>query len=168
MKNLLFATAAAAAMLLPASVLAQSAETFRVLFGVADSAPTRWDGTVSVREGGKYDLKPWRFEGADGISGSLFHLTTHAARLFSGSTPAGAAAIIANGLLIDADSVTENTEINVTTSQGDFSFKASDLPLGVSVYKLGGRVYVDRIPASDRLTDTKEEEDYPATASAPN
>ena len=159
---------AIATYLLTGSLWAQSAASFRILFGVTDSAPTRWDGTVSIREGGTFELQPWRFEGADGISGGLFHLTTHPARFFSGSTPSANAVVVANGFLLDIERVTANTSIAVTTAQGDFDFKPGDLKYGEGLYKLGGRVYIDPVPTSTRLTNTPEEEDYPATASALN
>lgn len=154
--------------LLPPIALAQSNASFRVLLGVNDARPTRWDGTVSVEEGGQFTIQPWRFEGSDGVSGSEFHITTHAARLFNGATPAGAAAVVANGFILHLQNASGNTRVKITTAQGDFDFAAKDISLGGSVYKLGGRVYIDRVPVSERLTNSKEEEDYPATATAPN
>ena len=168
MNRLYIAITAAAAYLLPTSLAAQSAASFRILFGVTDSAPTRWDGTVSVGEGKKFDIQPWRFEGADGISGPLFHITTHPARLFSGSTPTAGAIIVANGFLLTVSGVTESTAIAITTAQGNFRFTPADLKYGTGLYKLGGRVYIDPVPASKRLSNAPGKEDYPATASAPN
>jgi hypothetical protein len=60
--------------------------------------------------------------------------------------------------------VGDGSEFTFSTAQGDFSFRASEVPYGKGIYKLGGRVYVDRVPATTRLTDTPEEEDYPALA----
>jgi hypothetical protein len=155
-------------LLLPGSLEAQSTASFRILFGVTDSTPTRWDGTVSVQEAGKFELQPWRFEGADGISGPLFHITTHPARLFSGSTPSSGVAIVANGFLLNITGMTENTAIAITTAQGDFRFKPADVKYGAGLYKLGGRVYIDPVPASTRVSHSAGENDYPATASEPN
>lgn len=155
---------AAAAFVLVGTVEAQPV-CLRVLFGVTDTVPTRWDGTISVRDSGKFELQPWRFEGADGISGALFHITTHPVRLFGG---AARSEIVANGFLINLEQVSKATTISMTTAQGDFAFKPSEIQYGTGLYKLGGRVYVDAVPASTRLSNTPEEEDYPATASAPN
>jgi hypothetical protein len=154
---------------LPVQLQAQSAPaTFRILLGVTDSGPTRWDGTVSVHNGGSITLQPWRFEGVDSFNGQVFHLTTHPARLFGGATPAGASPIVANGFLVGLENTNESSQVDITTSQGDFSFKASDIVYGTPLYKLGGRVFVDRVPPSTRLTETKEEEDYPAIATGAN
>ena len=159
--------AAAAASFLGVQAQAQTAESFRVLLGVTDSAPTRWDGTITVRNGGSYNLQPWRFEGVDAISGSVFHLSTHPVRLFNGGGAAGAT-VVANGFIVIANQVTESTEFSLTTAQGDFTFRAADLVYGDGLYKLSGRVYIDRVPASQRLSNTPEEEDYPSAATAPN
>jgi hypothetical protein len=56
----------------------------------------------------------------------------------------------------------------ITTAQGNFRFTPADLKYGTGLYKLGGRVYIDPVPASKRLSNAPGEEDYPATASAPN
>jgi hypothetical protein len=61
--------------------------------------------------------------------------------------------------------VTASSAFAFTTAQGDFSFKASEVPYVQGIYRLGGRVYVDRVPVAQRLTDTPEEEDYPSLAS---
>jgi hypothetical protein len=157
----------AAAGLLTAALRAQTAASFRVLLGVTDTAVTRWDGTVSARNGGSCELQPWRFEGVDNISGSLFHLSTHPARLFNAAALANAS-LVPNGFIINAKDVTESTEFAITTAQGDFSFRASDVTYGNGSYKLGGRAYVDRVPASERLSETPQEEDYPSIATAPS
>ena len=138
--------------------------SFRVLLGVTDTSSTRWDGAIEARETGAIKTEGWRFEGVDNFNGNLFHLSTHPARGFGAAT----SAVVANGFIINADDVTEASEFRFTTAQGDFSFKATDIGYGDGVYKLGGRVYIDRIPAAQQLTNSPEEEDYPSTASAPN
>jgi hypothetical protein len=140
--------------------------SFRVLFGVSDTVTTRWDGTVTIKPGAPYTLEGWRFEGADNIDGNLFHFSTHPPRVFVSTPTTGA--VVANGFIINASGVTEASEFAFTTAQGDFSFRAAEVPYAEGAYKLGGRVYVDRVPAVTRLTDTKEEEDYPSIASGAN
>jgi hypothetical protein len=144
---------------------AQSPASFRVLLGVTDSASTRWDGTITARQAGNFKAEGWRFEGVDNIDGSLFHLNTHPPR---GALNQGAGGIVANGFIINADGLTESSEFSITTAQGDFTFRAAEVPYGPGVYKLGGRVHIDRVSAASRLTATTDEEDYPTTATAPN
>jgi hypothetical protein len=130
------------------------------LLGVTDAAPTRWDGTLSVQHAGHYTLEGWRFDGSDGFDGNLFYLSTHPPHLVDETAPAAA-----NGFIINADAVTASSAFAFTTAHGDFSFTASEVPYAKGIYKLGGRVYVDRVPVAQQLTATPEEEDYPSLAS---
>jgi hypothetical protein len=145
---------------------AQTLAAFRVLMGVTDTSSIRWDGTITVKEAGKYSLDGWRFEDQDDIDGNLFHFTTHEARAQGGPLSRfRSAPYVANGFVINAEAVTDKSEFIFTTAQGDFRFQAGEIPFGHGIYKLGGRVYIDRIPMARRLTETKEEEDYPSAAS---
>lgn len=146
---------------LGSSARAQAPASFRILFGVTDTGGTRWDGTVKVSQAGRYTLEPWRFEGVDNIVGDTFHFTTHPGHQ-------GASSVVANGFILTAAAVSDGSEFSFDTAQGSFSFRAADVPFGNGLYRLGGRVYVDRLPVAARLTDTPEEEDYPALAAAAN
>jgi hypothetical protein len=86
-------------------------------------------------------------------------MSTHVPHLIDETVPAAA-----NGFIINTDAATASSAFAFTTAQGDFSFTASEVPYAKGIYKLGGRVYVDRVPAAQRLTDTPEEEDYPSIA----
>jgi hypothetical protein len=147
------------------TLYAQAPASFRVLLGVGDTVTTRWDGTITPRLAGNIATEGWRFEGVDNIDGTLFHLSTHPARLFNNAAGGN---FVANGFFINADAVTESSEFAITTAQGDFTFRASEVPFGQGVYKLGGRVYVDRVSPAARLTNTPEEEDYPSLAAGGN
>jgi hypothetical protein len=144
---------------------AQAPASFRVLFGVTDAVSTRWDGTITAKQAGNFTTEGWRLEGSDNLDGTLFHFNTHPARLFN--NPSGGS-IVANGFIITADAVSESSEFSIATAQGDFHFSAAEVPYGSGIYKLGGRVYVDRVPPAVRLTNTPEEEDYPAVAAGAN
>ena len=150
---------------LSSTARAQTPAAFRVLFGVNDTTITRWDGSLKVMQAGQYSLEPWRFEGIDNIDGEVFHFATHAGRFFNSSN---VALPLANGFIITATAVGDSSEFSFSTAQGGFSFRAAEVPYGKGIYKLGGRVYVDRVPASTQLTDTREEEDYPSLAAGAN
>ena len=47
-------------------------------------------------------------------------------------------------------------------------FRASEVPYGKGIYKLGGRVYVDRVPVTARLTDTRKKRTIPSLAAGAN
>jgi hypothetical protein len=104
----------------------------------------------------------------DNIDGQVFHFSTHPDIRFIGSSGGSGAPIVPNGLILTAERVTESSEFSFTTAQGDFKFRASDLSYGNGIYRLGERVYIDRVPAADRLTNTPEEEDYPSIAKDKN
>ena len=145
---------------------AQTRTSFRVLLGVTDSTSNRWDGTITVKEAGNYSLDGWRFEDQDDIDGNLFHLSTHEPRLPGGALSKWkTGSVVANGFIVNVNAVVDKSEFVFTTAQGDFRFQAREIPFGHGIYKLNGRVYIDRVPMATRLTDTKEEEDYPSAAS---
>jgi hypothetical protein len=147
---------------------AQVTAAYRVLLGVTDKAPIRWDGTFSGERLGNITATEWKFGLGDNIDGQLFHLSSHPDVRFGGGGGGGGGPIAANGIILTADRVTESSQFSITTAQGDFQFRASDVPYGKGLYKLGDRVYIDRIPVSSRLTDTPEEEDYPSIAKDKN
>jgi hypothetical protein len=150
-------------LVLGSNAHAQTATAFRVLFGVNDASTTRWDGSLKVIQAGQYTLEPWRFEATDNIVGEIFHFSTRSvSNAPSGGLP------LANGFILTATAVGDSSEFSFSTAQGGFSFRASDVPYGKGIYKLGGRVYVDRVPVTARLTDTPEEEDYPSLAAGAN
>jgi hypothetical protein len=143
---------------------AQAPAAFRVLCGVTDAARTRWDGSLKVKDAGTFTIEGWRFEADDNVDGNRFHFSTRAARRFG--EPEGKI-IVANGLIVTASAITASSEFVFKTAQGDFSFLASEVPYSKGIYELDGRVYVDRVPVAARLTNTREEEDYPSLASGP-
>ena len=98
---------------------AQVPMTFRVLCGVTDATPTRWDGSLKVKNAGSYTIEGWRFEADDSVSGNHFHFSTRAERRFGESE---GRTIAANGLIITASAVTENSEFDFKTAQGELQF----------------------------------------------
>ncbi len=161
MKATNYTCATFAVLLITNFLQAQTPASFRVLLGVTDTQTTRWDGTFKATGVRGAQLDGWRFEGVDRINGGLFHMATH-------PNVTGDTTIVANGVVIDADGVTDTSEFTFTTAQGDFQFRTADVPYGAGIYKLGGRVYIDRIPRARRLAETPEEEDYPSIASGKN
>ena len=147
------------------NLYAQAPAAFRVLCGVTDSTRTRWDGSLKVKDAGAVTMEGWRFEADDSVNGNHFHFSTRPNRQFG---EAETRTIVANGLIVTASAATDNSEFRFKTAQGDFSFLPAEVPYGKGVYKLDGRVYVDRIPVAARLTNSPEEEDYPALASGSN
>jgi hypothetical protein len=150
---------------------AHAAVSVRVLFGLTDRAETKWDGSATARSGHIATIEPWRFEGADVIQGNSWKASTHEIRLFGGRGLFGepnATPFVANGVLLYLDEATENTEIDVRTAQGDFVVRLRDLPFGKPALALNNRVQADRIPPATQLTNSPEEQDYPAAVADKN
>jgi len=155
--------------MLSVSLPSQAQIGVRVLLGVTDEVGTNWDGSVSVEGSGLTRVDPWRFGKEDEINSdgswkiatrpvlSFFHLV---GRL---TPPVGE-----NGVIVWLGDNNPAAELKVKTKQGDFAFRLGDVPYGKSVYELGGRVALDRVPANTQLTCTPDEEDYPAAAVGAN
>ncbi len=68
-KKTLLALLAYVPLALSIPLHAQSTVSYRVLFGVTDTAPTRWDGTFSGERVGKITANEWKFVAGDNIDG---------------------------------------------------------------------------------------------------
>ena len=75
---------------------------------------------------------------------------------------------VANGVVLYLDEASENTSIDITTAQGNFTIRLSDIPYGKVANALNNRVMVDRIPPFTQLTSSPEEQDYPAAIADKN
>ena len=144
------------------STAAHGATGVRVLLGLTDKASTKWDGGVSARGARIVSLEPWRFEGQDAITGNQWR-----SRLI----PSGCSApqrtprpVVANGVIVWLDGESDATELSVKTPQGAFTVKLGDIPFGKVSFALSRAAMTDRIPAASRITNSPDEQDYPAAA----
>ena len=71
-----------------------------------------------------------------------------------------------NGIVVTTSGNDTGATFNLKTAQGDFSFRAADIPWGLGKEYLQGRVVINRVPTMARLTDSTEEQDFPALAQA--
>ncbi len=140
----------------------------RILLGLTDKASNRWDGSVAVEGGQITRIDPWRFTPDDEIhSDHSWRASTHPV-LIDWDSWTDQQPLAANGVIVWLNGENPDTEIKVKTARGDFNFRVSQLAFGRFQYALDGRVGVDRIPANWQLTNTPDEEDYPAAAVGPN
>jgi hypothetical protein len=140
----------------------------RVLLGLTDKASNRWDGSVAVEGAEITRIDPWRYTPDDEIhSDHSFRLATHPV-LIDWDSWTDQQPLADNGIIVWLSGENPDTEIKVKTARGDFNFRLSQLAFGRFQYALSGRAAVDRIPANWQLTNTPEEEDYPAAAVAAN
>jgi hypothetical protein len=137
----------------------------RVVMGLGDQPGVEWNGSATVRGGRLRAVDGWRFEGQDAIASDLsWKLSIHPIRLFGGAQQQRQPPAVANGVVLWLEGESEQTEIALKTSQGAFSLRLTQIPHGVVARQLDGRVVVDRIPPSTRITQSRDEQDYPAAA----
>jgi hypothetical protein len=70
--------------------------------------------------------------------------------------------VVANGVVATLRNFAGDSEVHVTTRQGNFQFRLSEISYGKSAKFLNGRVMVDQVPASAQITTSRDEQDYPA------
>jgi hypothetical protein len=129
----------------------------RVLFGLTDTEPTRWDGTVNVDSGTVNAIQGWRFGPEDSTD---YSSSWKAATRAQGTGPDS---ILENGVLITAGAAPD-ARWTIHTPKGDFSFTLHDIPWGDQRTFLDGSVAVDRVPPTAQLTTSDDDEDHPALA----
>ena len=156
----------------------------RIRFGLTDQGNTKWDGTVTVAPGSVASIDGWRFQQLDKVEGTTgwkadtrpltVRRTNAQKQKAGGGKKKGKAAAAAegpiadNGVVLHLVDVTEDSVVSVTTEQGKFSFKLSEIPYGKVLEQLGGGVDIERTAASRALTKTRSDDDFPAVAVAPD
>lgn len=173
--------------LLSTFALARAAETgVRIRFGLTDQGNTKWDGAVSVAPGRVDSISGWRFQQSDAVDGTTGWkadtrpLTVRRSNAqkqkqaaATGGKKKGKAAaadgpIADNSVVLRLVDVTEDSVVSVTTAQGKFSFKLADVPYGKVVEQLNGAVDLERTAATQALTRSRADDDFPAVAVAPD
>ncbi len=135
--------------------------SFRILLGVTDRAATPWDGSITVSPGAIASIRGWRFLAADSTdSVSSWQCSTR--RGVGNGVNAGP--LLPNGVIVTTEGDAAGATFNVKTTQGSFSFSAADIAWGQDKAFLDGSVLVDRVPSMARLTESTDEQDFPAMA----
>jgi hypothetical protein len=169
-------------MLLIAATVAAGATDVgvRVRFGIEDKEATPWDGTIEVTGGKVALISGWRFvrpDKVDGVTG--WKASTHpVVQPRRANNPARQAQrannaltrlqMADNGVLLTLTDATEDSQLAVKTTQGEFAFKLAEIPFGKIVPELGGRVEIERTAAALPLTTARSDDDYPSGAVAPD
>ncbi|MBL8173783.1 MAG: hypothetical protein JNK48_03890 [Bryobacterales bacterium] len=135
--------------------------SFRILLGVNDRSGQRWDGSIKVSSGRITEIRGWRFNATDSADLTGWKVATRTAEGKKGK----AAGILENGVVVTA-AAGEDARFDVQLAQGAFSFQARDLPYGTERTFLDGKVAVDRAPAITQLTESDEDQDFPAIAAS--
>ncbi len=152
---------------LAASLSAPNAQSFLIILGVNDAAPTNWDGSITATGSTILSLQGWRFTDTDAISGtSSWKFSTR----FAPPPPQQTAGPMQeNGIIVTVAAASGPIAFAVTTTQGNFSFSSQDVPFGVTRVFMktpagSYSVHVSQTAAGLQLTTSNEEEDFPSMA----
>ena len=148
---------------LAAALHLDAAVGVRLVLGLGDQMGTKWDGSVAAHGARIESIEGWRFDGDDALAGSdAWRISTHRIRLFgAGQAAAGA---VANGVVVWLTGERDNAELAVKTAQGEFTVRLAEIPYGTMKHYLNNRAMADRLPPVARITNTPDEQDYPAAA----
>ena len=162
---LLRALVVTAALLAAALVAAQSGarkpestSSVRIVFGLTDSAPTRWDGSVQLEPGRVTAIQGVRFGPEDS---SDYQSSWRAVTRQQGNQ------VLENGVIITAAAAPES-RWSIQTPKGAFSFTLRDLRWGDPKTFLDGAVSIEQVPPTKQLTTSDDDEYSPAMAAAPD
>lgn len=152
-------------LVIPALVQAERVQ-YCILFGVGEQEPARWDGSIDATGARILDVSGWRLGRNDSVAGSNWRLATRRVALTRGQTDLDRYPALETGVYVLVDTLDANPSFRIRTEQGSASFRPSDVTYGNPAMLMGGRVAVERIPIVTVLTDSAEEQDLPATATA--
>jgi hypothetical protein len=167
------AALAAVALLLPrgssAPVPSPPAHAaFLMRFGIDGKADADWSGSLAT-PGAR--LSPWQFDSSDSLTGHIWKCSTRSETYWD--TPyerrmqptSNLDKVTAKGLLVVVDQPA-HAEIQVSTRQGDFSFKPDIAPGDAPRLFLNGRASVTAVAADAPLTSDPAADDYPSLVEA--
>ncbi len=145
-----------------------------ILFGIGDTEPTKWDGSIEATGARVLSMQGWRLDEGDAVEGNEIRsgewkLSTRHVFMSWGGRGAGIKKqpVMENGLYLTAELTDANPQFQIQTAEGDFSFRPEEAPFGKTLEFLEGRVSVERVPLTSQLTaslpTSMEEQDHPAT-----
>jgi hypothetical protein len=149
-----------------------------VQFGLGDKESTVWDGSITVTPGAVTEVTGYRFEQKDAARGknawNASTRTPQGAVKGRGNNPKklGAARqmgpIFENGVFVKMQDVTPESEVQLTTAQGNISFKLGEVQSGEVLHLMDGRVAVQSTFYTLRkMSAERTDDDFPALAMGP-
>ncbi len=156
-----------------------SGQQFRIVFGLQDSQPRRWDGKISVTGGEILSVDGWRSDPSDHSSADgSFAFSTKIGLLEDQLRPGSYFGqtgydnqsyrhLIPQGLLLKVRGSGAAT-VRVESAGGGFSFQTDQIDWGVRVPFLGGNASVERLPMEQKISSPGAADDYPAITIAPD
>ncbi|MGO9256043.1 MAG: TolB family protein [Bryobacteraceae bacterium] len=145
-----------------ATLSSTPSQSYLVILGVGDTAPTTWDGSITAAGGTILSLQGWRFSGTDAITGTTSW--TMSTREAPPPPSATSGPMQENGVIVTIAAPTGAVTFTVKTAQGNFSFLSTNLTFGVTKSYLSGSARVQQTATGLQLTSDDEEEDFPSMA----
>lgn len=165
--RLLFAFLAVPLMAAP-ELSADDIASFRVRFGLNDTAQTVWDGSVSVSSGELVQLRDWHPRPENEIvAPDGWKLSTHKGvnyRVANYLHPPNTGVqeyYWTPGVVVDVRGA-DGARVRIETAQGSFEFRSREVPLGEPRQFLDGSAVVERVPPAEKLTGDEYEDDFVA------
>lgn len=134
----------------------ESAVSVRILFGLTDSEPSRWDGSVQLEHGRVTAIQGLRFGPEDSTD---YQSSWRAATRRQGNQ------VLENGVIISAATAPE-ARWRIHTPKGVFSFTLRDLRWGEPKTFLDGAVSIEQVPPTRQLTTSDDDEYAPVIATS--
>ncbi len=146
-----------------ATLSSTPSQSYLVILGVGDTAPTTWDGSITATGATILSLQGWRFSDTDAITGTTGW--TMSTREAPPPPMATDGPLQEYGVIVTIAAPSGPVTFTVKTPQGTFSFLSTNLPFGVTKSFLSGSARVLQTGAGLQLTsDDEEEEDFPSMA----
>lgn len=146
--------------------------SLRVRFGVKDTAPKSWDGSVSVSNGTILQLRNWRPRSGDQITGNSWVLSTKLGKWFKfrewekDRLAPPPTYTLPPGLIVDVAGA--GAELAFHTQGGNFTLRPEDIKPFQPVTALDGNVVIDRVPFSQRISSNDYQNDFATTVGGKN
>lgn len=143
-----------------------------VLFGVGETAPASWDGTLEVTSGEVQHLLGYRFEPPDRALGlDRWRVHTRVERVIPRASLSGHGQspteqqVLPKGILVRGKG-TSGTRLTIETAEGRFTVSPMQLVFGDWSSELQGRAAIQRIPPVTDLSGTEQRQhDFPSISS---
>ena len=151
------------------AVSAAAQQRFRILFGGADPQILDWSGSVSAENGSVKIVAPFHFGAGESYDDAGWQAKNHWEGNFN-LTPQDEASwpdTRWKGVVVDF-SGGKAGRVAVETAQGKGVFRPASVRFGEPAALLDGRIRVERVPYSRRMSDGSSEDDYPAMTVAPD
>ncbi len=170
--GLLFAAGSLTAQAIP-PLAGDDVVSVRVQFGITDTEPRSWDGSVEASGGEVLAVRNWSVHPSESVQGNSWTMATregmnYPRRVYQWEDPQGTVTYLHQpGVVVDvADS--GGTRLAFTTPQGDFDLRPADLRVGEELSFLDGAVLADRVAPAEPLSSPDHENDFATLASGEN